>query len=141
MFDHLLQGQGIIDVTNLYLQVALTFGLVGLALFACVFVLPALSTGLMLFRLRRTHLSATSARNSSSISEQETWFRAAAVAVACSAGWLFLVATTSDVGLTVHLGIFFAAACHALKRTCPVEMTSATAVPNAQGVKNPYASA
>lgn len=141
MFDHLLQGQGIIDVTNLYLQVALTFGLVGLALFACVFVLPALSTGLMLFRLRRTHLSATSARNSSSISEQETWFRAAAVAVACSAGWLFLVATTSDVGLTVHLGIFFAAACHALKRTCPVEVTSATAVPNAQGVKNPYASA
>lgn len=36
--EHMRQGQGIIDVVNVYLNVALTFGLVGLALFLSIFL-------------------------------------------------------------------------------------------------------
>lgn len=35
----LIQGQGIIDVVNTYLQVTLEFGLVGLSLFVCIFAM------------------------------------------------------------------------------------------------------
>jgi hypothetical protein len=119
-FEHLLQGQGIIDITNLYLQVALTFGLLGLALFSCVFVLPPLATGWVLLRVRRSRPLPA---------EVETWFRATATTVAIAAGWLFLIATTSDVGLTMHLGVVFAALCNALRRVRPVEQPQSTSVP------------
>lgn len=109
-FQHLRQGQGIIDITNLYLQVALTFGLVGLALFASVFVVPPMAMGWTLMRI------GGSARST----EEEAWFQAAAVTVAIVAGWLFLVATTSDVGLSMYLGVVFVALCHALRRVRPV---------------------
>jgi O-antigen ligase len=40
--ESLRQGQGIIDIVNGYLHVALLYGLVGLALFVAVFVIPLL---------------------------------------------------------------------------------------------------
>lgn len=108
-FDHLLQGQGIIDITNLYLQVALSFGLLGLLLFGFVFIFPSLSTGWMLLRC-----------NPNASAEMETWFRATAVTVAVMAGWFFLIATTSDTGLTLHFGVVFAALCNALRAARPI---------------------
>ncbi|MGE8942941.1 O-antigen ligase family protein [Leptospira interrogans] len=119
-FDHLLQGQGIIDITNLYLQVALTFGLLGLAMFAFVFVLPAAHMGLVVPSVRRAAMSKPHPKKSAS--DAETWSRATAVIVAIIAGWLFLVATTSDVGLTLHLGVVFAALCNALRRLRPLDV-------------------
>lgn len=38
--QHLMQGQGIIDIVNTYLQVALEYGLIGLALFLLLFLQP-----------------------------------------------------------------------------------------------------
>lgn len=118
-FNHLLQGQGIIDVTNLYLQVALTFGLLGLALFASVFVVPFAKAGLILNRIRRSQFDLCAGIEKSAPSASELWFRAAAVTVSIGAGWLFLIVTTSDVGLTMHLGVIFAAICCALRRMQP----------------------
>jgi len=141
MFDHLLQGQGIIDITNLYLQVTLTFGLFGLVFFACVFIFPLCTTGLMLLRSRRAYMPVAKTPRCSTAVERETWFRATAVAVAICSGWLFLVATTSDVGLTIHLGIVFAAICYALRRTRPVAQTEPDAVPSVPGVADPLAQA
>lgn len=92
-YDHprfipLLQGQGIIDITNLYLQIALAFGVVGLGAYLMIF-LPTLWS---LWRtVARTESNAV--RNAS------------ALVIAASAGWFALAATTSDVGLTVHLGL------------------------------------
>jgi hypothetical protein len=117
-FDHLLQGQGIIDVTNLYLQVALTFGLTGLALFSCVFMYPALAAGRSVLQVRRSQSSPTIAGKRDDAIDD--WSSATAVTVAIVAGWLFLIATTSDVGLTLHLGVAFAALCQGLRRLRPI---------------------
>ncbi len=119
-FDHLLQGQGIIDITNLYLQIALRFGLVGLALFAGLFVVPFIKSGVSLLPMRqaRTTLSIDSGTNPS---RDEIWFHAMAATVAMGAGWLFLVATTSDAGLSMYLGTILAALCCALQRVRPAE--------------------
>lgn len=118
-FDHLLQGQGIIDITNLYLQVALKFGLLGLMLFACIFVIPVIKTGRVLLAMRRAH-AATSIDIGSEASDEDVWFYAAAVTVALGAGWLFLIATTSDAGLTMYLGTIIAAFCCAVYRMRPI---------------------
>lgn len=138
-FDHLIQGQGIIDITNLYLQVALTFGLVGLFLFLCVFLFPALATGRALLKVDRAQVAGKP--YSASTPEAELWFRASAVTVSICSGWLFLVATTSNVGLTPHLGIVFAALCCALRRVRPVEQTSQAAASNSGPFKSSLASA
>jgi hypothetical protein len=112
-FDHLVQGQGIIDITNLYLQVALAYGLVGIVLFFMPFGLTILRLAALALNKREEH-------------------GAGMYAVVCGVllGWLVLVATTSDVGLTLHLGLAFLALGHALaqrtvympvKRAVPVE--------------------
>lgn len=119
-FDHLLQGQGIIDITNMFLQVTLTFGLLGLALFASVFVVPFVKTGLIVLRMRRSQPDVGVDLKSAMASEDDIWFHAAAVTAAIGAGWLFLIATTSNVGLTMHEGIIFVAICCSLRRLQPV---------------------
>lgn len=141
VFDHLLQGQGIIDITNLYLQVALTFGLIGLTLFSGVFVFPALATAFSLLSFRRQHSQATSSAHSAS--ESDTWFRAACVVVSIIAGWLFLVVTTSDVGLTLHLGVVFAALCQCLRRLRPIAQPdpATSSTPGTTGAPNTFAPA
>lgn len=49
----MIQGQGIIDMVNSYLQIAMGYGAIGLALFAAVFLL-ALGQGLRLLRQRQS---------------------------------------------------------------------------------------
>jgi hypothetical protein len=99
-FSHLTQGQGIIDITNLYLQIALPYGLIGLSLFLTV-QLGSLAK-LLWSRLSETGGAGLIRRR---------WRALAAAAVIA---WLILVATTSSIGLTVHLGIVVAALARAL---------------------------
>lgn len=122
VFDHLIQGQGIVDVTNLYLQVALTFGLVGLVLFFGVFLFPQLATGRTLLGIKPALRKADSAL--------DDWFRASAITTGVCFGWLFLVSTTSNVGLTPHIGMVFAAMCVALRKLRPLEQADNESVPN-----------
>ena len=90
-FDQLVQGQGIIDITNLYLQIALNFGMIGFTLIFLVFA-------------QSIHGLVIGARREAIGKEAPT----CAVLLAILIGWLALVATTGDVGLTMYLGILFA---------------------------------
>jgi O-antigen ligase len=107
-FEVLIQGQGIIDITNLYLQVALHYGLIGLGLFFTILLAPlSVLTGRALRRAERA--PAREVKNTEEDAASPEWRGAAGVVVGILAGWLFLVATTSDVGLTVHIGVVLAA--------------------------------
>lgn len=94
-FDHLLTGHGIIDITNLYLKVALELGLIGLVLYFAPMFGPL--------------LDRSSYKNQSHRREH-------AIVKAALVGWLALVVTTSDVGLTLYLGLVLAALGQALCR-------------------------
>lgn len=98
-FNALVQGQGIIDITNLYLQVALKYGLIGFALFFTPFMLT-------LYRL-----SFTAEHDADGVAGLH---RMRSTVAALLIGWLVLIATTSDVGLTLHLGLVLLALGRAL---------------------------
>ncbi|MEM7748460.1 MAG: O-antigen ligase family protein, partial [Pseudomonadota bacterium] len=87
-FDHLVQGQGIVDVTNLYLQVLLKHGLIGgLLLFGPIFLVIA-------------QLSFRAMSLSRNGDPERREMRGACIAISAGyVGWLLLIATTSDVGL------------------------------------------
>lgn len=89
-FTELRQGQGIIDITNMYLQLALPFGVIA----AGLFFLP--------FYLFLPTLAIHSVPDDAA-ADDKRMFRA--LICAGLAGWCFLVTTTSSVGLTQHLGI------------------------------------
>lgn len=125
VFEPLRQGQGIIDITNLYLQILLHYGFVGGILFFSIMMVPLVAIVHLSFRL--SGLTDSSSRelgqgrimaSSPGVEPQKfaelsvmKWRRLAAVAFGTQMGWLVLVGTTSDVGLTIHLGIFCAALC------------------------------
>ena len=111
-FAVLRQGQDIIDITNFYLQVALSFGLVGLALLGGVIV-PTMRA---LMRL---------AMGASAVSDETR--RLSAVIFAAVSGWLLLAATTSDVALTFHLGLMLVALGRGLTRIEAAQAVSAPA--------------
>ncbi len=93
-FDHLVQGQGIIDITNLYLQVVLTYGLVGLILFLCPFVF---SLNGLYRRCRRLR-----SRSDGLVSGE---LKIYALLTSSMVAYLILIATTSDVALIPHVGV------------------------------------
>ena len=183
-FAHLVQGQGIIDITNLYLLILLYYGVpIGVLLFAAIAIpfvslvrrpasfsggraaMPVRETSQRAPRLEprttaphalgRAFAAAQPANMPRSANEplfqraiarapnnlrsvdftvssspmngradndmsgqEELRYRIAArgVLAGCIAGWLFLVVTTSDVGLTMHLGIVLAAIGAAVSR-------------------------
>ncbi|MGQ0456802.1 MAG: O-antigen ligase family protein [Hyphomicrobium sp.] len=98
-FEHLRQGQGIIDITNFYLQVGLPFGLLGLTLLLSIFVQPALRLTRELLRKRPT----TETEGGILVRRWQAGYLSAMT------GWLVYAATTSDVALTMHAGILLAA--------------------------------
>lgn len=193
-FQVLVQGQGIIDITNLYLQIALPYGIIGLALLMMPFAVPLLfmfafirgqptlhassanrrklrsadgsrklialiifasvtailiigfitfvqlpqrSTvgsdewlvallpaewltaailgvlimivGQRLVQVRHKKRSAENAGGGES--ESDNYRRLVGALTGIVAGWLFLMTTTSDVGLTMYVGLVFAALC------------------------------
>ncbi|MEQ8934515.1 MAG: O-antigen ligase family protein [Amphiplicatus sp.] len=94
-FDHLYQGQGIIDVVNTYINIALRYGLVGLSLFVGVF-------GVSIFGLRMAgDLMPNRERSDLDLRR--------AVLGAANAGYLAILATTSSVSLFTHVGTFLIA--------------------------------
>lgn len=98
MFDPrflpLLQGQGIIDITNVYLQVLLKYGLLG-------FILLFGSIAVLLLRQAAAVLSSKTVVDGPRGELQ----RQRAVVSAGMLGWLALVTTTSDVALSLYTGI------------------------------------
>lgn len=80
--EHLRQGQGIIDLVNVYLSVAMLFGLFGLALFVAPLLIALIKTWLLTRRL-------------SLINPQLSTLGAALTA--CITGTLFFMATSSFV--------------------------------------------
>lgn len=131
-FDHLVQGLGIIDITNLYLQLALPYGLLGMLLFLGVIVSPLFA---LAHRRRKTRkrgyqvlvslvplvvLTVVPARKHNEkptgpSAGAEDRRRAYNVVASVILGWLALAATTSDMGATVHIGLAFAALGRALR--------------------------
>lgn len=142
-FRHLIQGQHIIDVTNLYLQIALYYGVPALILllvpsFAAigsstklVTVEPSvakarLARGKSCFLfMRRDEVRATSTVKAVPAARSDGLDSAQAALAGSVAGWLVLVATTSDVGLTLHLGLVLSALCSAAARAQPVSSAAA----------------
>ena len=146
-FERLRQGQGIIDITNLYLLIALYYGIPITVVFIGIIAWPVFqlskrpsgvaqrSGGLLpasaFSRPTAGMMTPTEARSArfarnaagplkqigtSSFDGGEAGYKTTDIAVATRAtiagvivGWLFLVVTTSDVGLTIHIGIVFAA--------------------------------
>lgn len=119
-FDALIQGQGIVDITNLFLQIGLQFGLVGLALFLAIFV-PILRD---LMRLAERGIDGGS-------DEREKIRTMSAIVLAAMVGWLALVATTSDVGLTLHVGLVLLAIGRALSVIAGAQRQPAVGAPPA----------
>lgn len=91
-FDHLYQGQGIIDVVNLYVGIALEHGLIGLFLYLGAFV--TLMVGLLRLgkEVKRT--------------DNRTLELQRAVFLSAVASYLAMMATVSAVSLAAHLGVF-----------------------------------
>ena len=89
-FDHLVQGEGIIDIVSVYLQVVLSFGLVGLLVFLAPF--GVVIAGLL--RLRERCLG----------SRDQSVLDACAVLLPALLGYLFLIGTTSAVSLISETG-------------------------------------
>ena len=79
--EELRQGQGIIDLVNTYATIALSFGLVGLALFAGVFVTVIVSSLRTVRLLAATHPEVSLMGGS---------------LLACLAGALLIIATVSN---------------------------------------------
>lgn len=107
-FAPLMQGQGIIDITNFYLQIGLQFGLVGLGLILAIVI--GVLRGLF-------HVIDNSA--AADTDETKRLRRMSAVLFAAIIGWLALMATTSDVGLSVHLGLILLALGRAVSMMAP----------------------
>ncbi len=94
-FAHLVQGEGIIDLVNVYLQLALHYGLVGLALYLGAHFLT-LRGNLKLF--------GTLPRNKNAEENIKSLRRVIALLIASHVGFLLLIATISAVSYIWHFG-------------------------------------
>lgn len=93
-FAHLVQGEGIVDIVNGYLQVALTYGLVGLGLFLGAHIMTL-----------KGSLKLIAAFDKKEDARQDSRFRRIAVLlVAVHLGFLLMIMTVSAISLTWHFG-------------------------------------
>lgn len=98
-FDHLVQGQGIIDVVSVYLQVTLEFGFVGLFLFGMPFVF------ILLTLLKQ--LMSPAYHNSYQHKYTAMYF-------SLVLGYLLLIGTTSTISLVDNFGFIMLGFCRSL---------------------------
>jgi hypothetical protein len=122
-FNHLLTGQGIVDITNLYLQIALPYGCVGLVLLMSVFATAIYSSVRHLPKAARLKSRFGIVAEQDESETRQTRARLA-VTISILCGWLFLVTTTSDVALTMYIGLIFAAMALRLADLSPVMKAS-----------------
>lgn len=94
-FDHLVQGQGIIDIVNAYLQIALEYGLVGLALYLGMFL--TVMTSLFNSSLRLSFNRGDDA--------QKALGKIVALCLALLTAYLALIATVSFVSYIPDYGV------------------------------------
>jgi hypothetical protein len=99
-FETIRQGQGIIDITNFYLQMALPYGLFGLGLILIVILKPLATLSIQVL--------------TSHVHDDAHQWRA--IMASLTLGWCVLAATTSTVGLTLHLGLIIAGLAQAVSR-------------------------
>ena len=97
-FDHLLQGQGIIDIVNYYLQIALEYGFVGLFMFVLLYALSIISI--------YNYLRFVKRRNPTRF---ENRILLCSVLISITLGFLLFIGTISSVSLIGHVGIFILA--------------------------------
>ena len=90
-FLHLVQGQGIVDIVNVYLQIALEYGLITLAFFFLAYV----------FALANAVRYTDRAKSSSQISAVALWD--ARLLFGFTLAYMFLISTTSD---TSHVAVY-----------------------------------
>lgn len=109
-FNVLRQGQGIIDITNYYLLIGLSFGLVALGILA-----------LMYASIMRRLLGFVTRPAKTGSAEDDDVRQMSAIVLSALIGWLLLIATTSDVALTFHLGLVLVALGRAITRFAAVQ--------------------
>ncbi|MDP1699406.1 MAG: O-antigen ligase family protein [Aestuariivirga sp.] len=95
-FDELVQGEGIVDVVSVYLQMALQFGLVGLVLYVAPFLISLV--GILRLRTRTVDLKSRTLIASLG---------------AFILGYLALISTVSGVNLIIHFGFILVALANA----------------------------
>ena len=105
-FRHLVQGQGIVDIVNYYLQIALGYGFFGLALFLSPFVL----IGYRLWsRLAKK-------RGAGADDEMDQDRKLAVVGFIGIVGFLLLIGTTSATSYIAHFGVILLGITQAMAR-------------------------
>ncbi|MFQ5564230.1 MAG: O-antigen ligase family protein [Parvularculaceae bacterium] len=94
-FDHLIQGQGIVDIVNGYLQIALEYGLVGLIIYLGMYftVLKSLFDSSLRIRLR------------SADDEERALGKVVATCLALLVAYLALISTVSFVSYIPDYGV------------------------------------
>jgi hypothetical protein len=144
-FQSMRNQQGIIDIVCVYIQVALSFGLVGLAMFLGIFLFPLLyalgfffqvpgNKGLVVgpqgpVRLSRSDVDLSGVRSSAPpdriVPFSKNWTRIYGVVLGLLAGWLLMISTTSDTGSILHIGVFSVALLMAFLRITEAETADA----------------
>ena len=147
-FETLRQGQGIIDITNFYLQILLHYGMIGFILYfgVCLFSLwPNLLFALGISKARlRIAITREARISSGSASEtlgaqpkitrsliavpQDILRRFCGLLIGIQVGWLFFITTTSDTGSTVHFGVVCVAMLNAFMRITMEDTAGSLAV-------------
>lgn len=109
-FDHLYQGQGIIDVVNTYVNIALRYGLTGLTLFVGAFAAAVMGLLKLGEIVRRTNDRALELQR--------------AVMLAAIAGYMTTIFTTSSTNVFVQIFTLVLALSVALTAAARAEATS-----------------
>ena len=120
-FQHLLQGEGIIDLVNAYLQIALFYGLSGLALFVGAHLLPFNRALKLLGELDKR------IKQGADLSAEK---RIICILAASQLGFLAMITTTSAVSYTWNVGYMILAVLVAQLRV----VQSLLANPTAQNI-------
>ncbi len=97
-FDHLIQGQGIIDIVNYYLQITLEYGIIGLSMFVMMYSLAIISI--------YKYLSFVKRRKPIRFEHRITL---CSVLIAVIMGYLLFIGTISSVSLIGSVGVLLLA--------------------------------
>ncbi len=97
-FAHLRQGEGIVDIVNAYLEVALTFGLVGLAIWLAA---NLTAIGRLLSQMAQLGKSEGETDTAAHLEAR------AALIMSLMLGFMVMIATVSAVSYVNHFGYLF----------------------------------
>jgi O-antigen ligase len=128
-FAHLRQGEGIVDIVNAYLGVALTFGLVGLAIWLAAYLTAIGGPLSQISKLRGR------ARTDDAAEQIE---RRSALLLAFMLGYLVMLATVSAVSYIDHYGYLMLAllVAHARGAEAMIRQSAPTEIADAQSDQN-----